>query len=94
MTVYVDAPIWKLGRMKMCHMVADSIPELHKMADLIGVERKHFQADASTPHYDVCKQQRAIAVGAGAVEVDRRQLVKVIKRLRAARVAEVGCSGV
>jgi hypothetical protein len=81
-TVYVDKSLYRVGRMVMCHMLADTIDELHRMADLIGVDRKHFQGDASTPHYDVCKQKRAIAVGAGAIEVDRRGTVNVIRRLR------------
>jgi hypothetical protein len=86
-TVYVDNPLARLGRMVMCHMVADTEAELHAMAKLIGVDRKHYQADASTPHYDICKQMRAIAVGAGAVEVNRRGMVAVIRRLRELRSA-------
>jgi hypothetical protein len=87
MSVYVDKPLHRVGRMVMCHMVADTIEELHRMADLIGVERRHFQANASTPHYDICKQRRAIAVGAGAVEVDRRAMGRILKRLREQRQA-------
>ena len=85
MTVYVDKPFYRVGRMVMCHMVADTLQELHAMADLIGVDRRHFQSDASTPHYDVCKQMRAVAVGAGAREVNRREMVAVIRRLRQQR---------
>lgn len=81
MSVYVDKPQHRLGRMVMCHMMADTLKELHAMADLIGVERRHFQPKSS-PHYDICKQRRAIAVGAGAIEVDRHQLVAIIRRLR------------
>lgn len=87
MSVYVDSPTHRLGRMLMCHMVADSSDELHAMADKIGVARRHFQADASTPHYDICKSKRAIAVQHGAVEVDRNGLIAVIRGLRAARAA-------
>lgn len=72
----------RYGRMIMCHMVADSLDELHAMADQVGVQRKWFQAKASTPHYDICLTKRALAVAAGAVEVDSRGLVAVIRRLR------------
>lgn len=83
----MDSYFARYRGMKMCHMVADSLDELHAMADRIGVARKWFQADASTPHYDVCKAKRALAVAAGAVEVDRRGLVEAIRRMRELRAA-------
>lgn len=91
MSVYVDNARLPHGRMTMCHMVADSLDELHAMADRIGIARRWFQAEASTPHYDVCLAKRALAVGFGAVEVDRRGLVSVVRRLRAERAGLVLC---
>jgi len=81
MAVYVDKAQHKLGRMVMCHMLADSMDELLAMADTIGVNRKWFQPK-SHPHFDICKAHRAKAIEAGAIEVDRRQLVNVMKRYR------------
>ncbi|WP_407497002.1 DUF4031 domain-containing protein [Pseudooceanicola sp. MF1-13] len=81
MPVYVDKAQHKLGRMVMCHMLADSMDELLTMADTIGVNRKWFQPQ-SHPHFDICKAYRAKAIAAGAIEVDRRQLVDVMKRYR------------
>lgn len=83
MSVYVDNARLPYGRMLMCHMVADTLDELHAMADLIGVDRRWFQANASTPHYDICLFKRQQAVKGGAIEVDRRGLVHVVRRLRA-----------
>lgn len=82
MTVYVDAATNKYGRMLMCHMLADTEEELHQMADKIGIQRRWYQASASTPHYDICKSKRALAIHHGAVEIDRRQTVEIIRRLR------------
>ena len=77
-TVYVDYPIWKLGRMKMCHMGSKDIESLHKMADKIGVARRHFQ-DKKLPHYDVCKAKRELAIKNGAVVVQSKTLVRILR---------------
>jgi len=65
MTVYVDSMKAKYGRMKMCHMIADSEEALHCMAARIGVKRKWFQGD----HYDICLSKRELAISEGAVEI-------------------------
>jgi len=85
MAVYVDDAIWPFGHMMMCHMLADTSVELHAMADRIGVARRHFQGwdKASCAHYDICKAKRVLAVSFGAVEVDRRGIVAVKRRLQA-----------
>ncbi|NBJ13236.1 DUF4031 domain-containing protein [Microvirga arsenatis] len=73
MTVYVDSLRLPYRGMLMCHMFADSLDELHAMADRIGVARKHFQKPpkASWHHYDICLTKRAKAVRCGAVSTDR-----------------------
>lgn len=81
MPVYVDNMRAAYGRMKMCHMVADSMDELLGMADKIGMQRKWFQP-LSSPHFDVCLARRASAVAHGAIQVDRHGLVAAIKRHR------------
>ncbi len=83
MAVYVDKPAYPYGRMLMCHMLADTLEELHAMADKIGVARRWYQGPpkTTTPHYDICKSKRALAVQYGAVEVDRRAMVEIRRRL-------------
>jgi len=77
--VYVDAAIWNFGRMTMCHMLADSVEELHKMADKIKVARKWFQS-ARFPHYDICKSKRVLAVEFGAKEISRKEFVDLARK--------------
>ncbi len=86
MAVYVDSAANPCGRMKMCHMLADTLEELHAMADRIGIQRKWFQ-NKRVPHCDICMSKRRLAVAAGAIEVDRRETVVIIRRLRAPQTA-------
>jgi hypothetical protein len=79
MTVYVDDmylyPMGKYGRMKMSHMIADTDSELHAMADVIGVQRKWWQAPPKhDSHYDVAIVMRSKAIEAGAVPIALREL--------------------
>lgn len=84
MAVYVDKMQAIFGRMVMCHMVADTDEELHAMADKIGVSRKwHQKPGTPHSHYDICKSKRAKAISLGAIEIDNKQLVEIIKTKRA-----------
>lgn len=73
--VFVDSAFIAYRGMLMCHMVADTLEELHKMADAIGVSRRHFQ-NKKIPHYDICKTKRKHAIFLGAQEITTRELVK------------------
>lgn len=79
--VYVDSGQIVYGRMKMCHMIADSLDELHMMADAIGINRKWFQ-DHGTPHYDICQSKRKLALSKGAIPADRHKIVALIREWR------------
>jgi hypothetical protein len=82
MSVYVDKAANAFGRMLMCHMIADTPWELQAMALKIGVDTKWFQANSSTPHFDISKSKKALAIAHGALELDRRAFVDVMKRIR------------
>ena len=91
MAVYVDDMRARFGRMKMCHMIADSVEELHQMADTIGVARKWFQK-SSWSHYDIALSKRALAVAAGAREITWRETGRLIREWRKAYVAALDAS--
>ncbi len=84
MTVYVDTMRAPFGRMVMCHMLADTDDELHAMADRIGVSRRwHQNPGSSHSHYDICLSKRALALAAGAVEIDRHAVARLLRAKRA-----------
>ncbi len=83
MPVYVDDMRAPFGRMRMCHMIADSTDELLTMADRIGVARKWLQHPGTThEHFDIALSKRALAVAQGAIEINRRELAEKLKARR------------
>jgi hypothetical protein len=84
MTVYVDDMNAPYGRMKMCHMLADTDEELHAMAARIGVARKWWQSPEKTSgsHYDIALSKKALALAAGAVPITYRQAGAMNSRRR------------
>jgi transposase len=83
MAVYVDDMKAKYGRMIMSHMLADTSEELLAMADKIGLSRKWLQY-AGTPkeHFDVSQEYKKKAIEAGALQVDRRFMGRLIRKRR------------
>lgn len=81
MAVYVDNGKIAYRGMKMCHMLADELDELHAMADRLGLKRSWFQ-NHKTPHYDICQAKRALALSYGAISISRREAVALIRKWR------------
>lgn len=89
MAVYVDpltpCPIsanWHWNG--SCHLIADSVDELHAFAASIGMKRAWFQNHTRMPHYDLNAARRAVAVLNGAVEIGRVEFVLKMRAWRAA----------
>jgi len=82
MAVYVDPLFdygWKLG--PSCHMTADTLEELHDMADKIGMKRSWFQmSKKDVPHYDLVASKRKLAVKHGAIELSRNEAAEKIAK--------------
>jgi len=82
MAVYVDDFFVAYGRMKMCHLLADTDDELHAMVDTIGVDRRHYQDTMSGPHYDIASSKRLLAIAAGAIPITVRQAAMMTRHRR------------
>ena len=86
MAAYVDRPKWYWRDQYWCHLLADSLDELHDFAGRLGKPRRAFQAKR-LPHYDLTVGQRRIAIDLGAIEVRSRDIVLLARRLRIEQVA-------
>jgi len=81
MAVYVDHAQLRFGRMKMSHLIADSLAELHWFAGRLGLKRAWFQ-DGRHPHYDMSEMKRREALDNGAVPVGTRQLINISQKIK------------
>ncbi|MGD8707051.1 MAG: DUF4031 domain-containing protein [Nitrosopumilaceae archaeon] len=78
--VYVDNANIPFRNMRMSHMVADSTKELNDMAQKIGLSKKYIQHENSfNEHYDVCVSKKKLAIKYGAILIDSKELVAIIK---------------
>lgn len=82
MAVYVDEEGIRWRGREWCHLVADSLDELHSFADRLGLQRRWFQSKTLYPHYDVTQSVRVRALALGAQGADRETIVGCAKRMR------------
>lgn len=85
MSVYVDPVLFHGGSKEFkwprsCHMYADSLDELHRMAEAIGMRRAWFQDREGLPHYDLVPARRMRAIAFGAIEHSRAEMVAFMRR--------------
>jgi hypothetical protein len=71
---------WRYGR--SCHLIADTLAELHAMAERIGMRRAWFQDKPHCRHYDLTAKRRALAIAAGAIPCSRVEFVNHMRRIR------------
>ncbi len=87
MTAYIDDAVHPWRGERWAHLMADTLPELHALAQQLGFPRRAFQNRPSGAHYDVPASLRAQAIALGAVGIsrhtDRELLRKVIANARA-----------
>lgn len=54
---------------KACHLIADSVAELHSFAKMLGLKPSWFQNHERHPHYILTESKRNLAVRKGVLEV-------------------------
>ncbi len=86
--VYPNA--WGPFRSGSCHMFARlaDVEALHAFAASIGLKRAWFQEDprGGHSHYDLTVGKRALAIAAGAIELDRTAAVMLWRENRAEKI--------
>lgn len=82
MAVYVDNVniLWRNAY--WCHMLADSLDELHLFAKQLGIKRHWFHRNASYPHYDITRAMRDYAINQGALIGSRELIISCAKQLK------------
>ena len=88
MAVYVDNECIPWKGTYWCHLVADSLLELHEFARLLGLRRSWFQEHSVYPHYDVTVRVRDKALLLGASIGDRRIIISRAKQLKVEHCAK------
>ncbi|MEW2117181.1 DUF4031 domain-containing protein [Streptomyces sp. NPDC005474] len=99
MTVYIDPPTWPGHGRLWSHLVSDvSYEELHAFAEELGVPARAFERDlpqsrlrstGGTP-IDIPSHRYGDVVGAGAVEVSSREVVRLLHGAGLRRRKEAG----
>ena len=84
MAVYVDGmqpciPNSKWKYKTVCHLMADTIKELHSFALGIGLQKAWFQNDKRFPHYDLTTNKRRLAVKHKVIQMTSIDLIKYFK---------------
>ena len=75
MAILIDHAQWPWRDWLWCHLISDtSVDELKEFAAEMGLPDRGFQGD----HFDVPEHMREIAIAAGAIEVNTRQILKAL----------------
>lgn len=75
LTIFIDQAQWPWRDWLWCHLISDtSVDELKEFAAELGLPDRGFQGD----HFDVPEHMREIAIAAGAIEVNTRQILQAL----------------
>jgi len=80
--VYVDNAKVPFKDQYWCHLMADTLEELHQFTQLLGIDPRLFHRTASYPHYDITLEMREKVIQHGAIQADRRTIISCGKKLK------------
>mgnify|MGYP006060884647 CR=1 FL=1 len=66
MAVYLDRARVQFKEKLRCHLMADTLEELHIFAQNMNIDARLFHRNASYPHYDITLEMREMALLYGA----------------------------
>lgn len=83
MPVYVGSERIKQRDYILSVLVADTVEELHEMAEKIGAASVWFQhSGLGIPHYKLAQQLCKYAISLGATRIDEAEMTKVVERFK------------
>lgn len=82
MAVYVDRAKVPFKGKEWCHLMADTLEELHDFAKIVGIDPRLFHRSASYPHYDITLEMRILVIAYGAIDADRKTIIMCGKKLK------------
>ncbi len=82
MAVYVDRSRVMFKEKLWCHLMADTLEELHNFAQQMNIDARLFHQNASYPHYDITLEMRSMVIAHGAIDADRQTIIAVGKSLK------------
>ncbi|OTG95752.1 DUF4031 domain-containing protein [Acinetobacter sp. ANC 3832] len=82
MAIYVDRAKVSFRGQEWCHLMADTLDELHYFVKMVGIDARLFHQSASYPHYDITLSMRMIVLAHGAIDADRKMIIRCGKKLK------------
>lgn len=83
--VYVDNAFVESRGRQWCHLLAETVDELHAFAAEIGLSKHAFHRAARIPHYDVTALQRQLVLARGVQPVTVREAILLTRHLAVAK---------
>ena len=83
MAVYVDSLFTWGNQGQWCHMIADTLDELHRFAAQIGLKRSWVHISSTgIVHYDLRPSKRVLAIQRGAIPLSGQEFIARAREIK------------